>query len=227
MALFDNQARNKPPLGVELIRRGLIKDSDINEAVNYQKSHPGVKLGEAIHALKIVPDKELLDVIAEQVESKPIILDPLSMSFRFTDYLSMDIVKQHKVMPFEIENNKLKIAFSDPSDRNAKNMIRLILLSKGIIMDEYVTFASYIDEIIKKIESKIETQEVFDVYTKDSSQLVDNIIRSAMAKRASDIHFEPMENKMRVRFRIDGELLEITTIDKAKQNQVIGHLLIQ
>ena len=77
MALFDNQTKNKPPLGVELIRRGLIKDSDINEAVNYQKSHPGVKLGEAFHLLKIVPDKELLDVIAEQIEAKPIILDPL------------------------------------------------------------------------------------------------------------------------------------------------------
>ena len=123
MALFDNQAKNKPPLGVELIRRGLIKDSDINEAVNYQKSHPGVKLGEAIHALKIVPDKELLDVIAEQVESKPIILDPLSMSFGFTDYLSMDIVKQHKVMPFEIENNKLKIALTD-SLRKSQRTIR-------------------------------------------------------------------------------------------------------
>ena len=54
MALFENPSKNKPPLGVELMRRGLIKDSDINEAVNYQKQHPGTKLGEAIHLLKIV-----------------------------------------------------------------------------------------------------------------------------------------------------------------------------
>ena len=40
MALFDNQSK-KAPLGVELIRRGLIKDSDLNEAVNYQKQNPG------------------------------------------------------------------------------------------------------------------------------------------------------------------------------------------
>ena len=65
MALFDNQTK-KAPLGVELIRRGLIKDSDINEAVSYQKQHPGVRLGEAFHILKVCPDKLLLDVIGEQ-----------------------------------------------------------------------------------------------------------------------------------------------------------------
>ena len=177
MALFDNQTK-KTPLGVELIRRGLIKDSDINEAVMYQKQHPGMKLGEAFHILKTCPDKELLDVIAEQLDVKPVILDPISMTFKFTDYLSMDIVKQHKVMPFEIENNKLKIAFADPTDKNVKNMIRLILLSKGIAMEEYVTFASYIDEIIQNLENKVDTPEVYDTFGKDNTQLVDNIIRS-------------------------------------------------
>ena len=223
MAVFDNQAK-KTPLGVELIRRGLVKDSDINEAIKLQKQNPGMKLGEAFHLLKICPDKELLDVIAEQIDAKPVILDPISMTFRFTDYLSMDIVKQHKVMPFEIENNKLKVAFADPTDKNVKKMIRLILFSKGIAMDEYVTFSSYIDEIVKNLENKANTVEAYDTYGKDNTQLVDNIIRSAMAKRASDIHFEPMDDRLRVRFRIDGELLEVTSIDKSKQNQIIGRL---
>lgn len=223
MAVFDNQAK-KTPLGVELIRRGLLKDSDINEATTFQKQNPGMKLGEAIHMLKLCPDKELLDIIAEQVEAKPVILDPISMTFRFTEYLSMDIVKQHKVMPFEVENNKLKVAFSDPADKNVKKMIRLILFSKGIAMEEYVTFASYIDEIVSNLENKADTPEAYDTYGKDNTQLVDNIIRSAMVKRASDIHFEPMDDRMRVRFRIDGELIEITSIDKAKQNQIIGRL---
>ena len=82
MPLFDNQTK-RAPLGVELIRRGLIKDSDINEAVSYQKQHPGVKLGEAIHILKLCPDKELLDVIGELQGIKPIILDPISMTFKY------------------------------------------------------------------------------------------------------------------------------------------------
>ncbi len=224
MQLFDSQTK-KVPLGVELIRRGLIKDSGLNEAVTYQKQHPGVKIGEAIHILKLCPDKELLDVIGEQQEIKPVILDPISMTFKFTDYLSMDIVKQHKVMPFEIENNKLKVAFADPADKNVNKMVRLVLLGKGINnIEEYVTFSSYIDEIISNIESVAETPYAYDSFGQDNTQLVDNIIRSAMVKRASDIHFEPMEDRLRVRFRIDGELLEITNIDKNRQNQIIGRL---
>ena len=223
MAVFDNQAK-KTPLGVELIRRGLVKDSDINEAVKFKNQNPGMKLGEAFHVLKICPDKELLDVIAEQLDTKPVILDPISMTFKFTDYLSMDIVKQHKVMPFEVENNKIKVAFADPEDKNVKKMIRLILFSKGLAMEEYVTFGSYIDEILSNLEAKVETVNAYDAYGQDITQLVDNVIRSAMAKRASDIHFEPMDDKLRIRFRIDGELLEITSIDKNRQSQIIGRL---
>ena len=223
MALFENQA-NKTPLGGELVRRGLVKSADINEAVKYKNEHPGMKIGEAFHQLKLCPDKELLDVIAEQSGVKPALIDPMTMTFKFTDYLSMDIVKRNKVMPFEFENNKLKIAFADPTDKNTKNMIRLILLSKGITMEEYVTFESTIDEIIANIERSVDTPEAYDSFGKDNTQLVDNIIRSAMVKRASDIHFEPMEDRLRVRFRIDGDLIEVTSIDKAKQNQIIGRL---
>ena len=107
-------------------------------------------------------------------------------------------------------------------------MIRLILLSKGgLSMEPYVTFASYIDAITKNLEIKVDetsNNTAFDTYGRDVSQLVDNIIRSGMAKRASDLHFEPMENLLRVRFRIDGELVEIARIEKEKQQQIIGRL---
>lgn len=58
----------------------------------------------------------------------------------------------------------------------------------------------------------------------DTTSLVDSIIRSGMEKRASDIHFEPLENKLRIRYRIDGELFEVAEIAKDKQAQVIGRL---
>ncbi len=58
----------------------------------------------------------------------------------------------------------------------------------------------------------------------DTTALVDSIIKSGMEKRASDIHFEPLENKLRIRYRIDGELFEVAEISKDKQSQVIGRL---
>lgn len=224
MAIFDNNSNKKAPLGVMLIRKGLIKESDIDKAIVYQREHRGVKLGEAFHRLGVCDEQELLNTIAESLGVKAVKIDPNMFNFEFTKYISMDIVKQHKVLPFEINENRIRVAFADPSDKDLQKMIRLILLSKGLSMDVYITFESYIDEVISNIEKKSEEEKNFDSYGRDISQLIDNIIRSAMVKRASDIHFEPMEDKVRVRFRVDGELLIIANIEKAKQAQVIGRL---
>ena len=224
MAIFDNNATKKAPLGVMLIRKGLINESDIDKAIVYQREHKGTKLGEAFHKLGVCDEQELLNTIAEGIGVKGIKLEPGMFNFDFSKYLSMDIVKQHKVLPFELNENRIKVAFADPSDKDLQKMIRLILLSKGLSMEVYVTFESYIDDIVRNIEKKSEEEKNFDSYGKDTAQLIDNIIRSAMVKRASDIHFEPMDDKVRVRFRIDGELLIIATIEKSKQAQVIGRL---
>ena len=225
MAIFDNAANNKKaPLGVTLIRKGLIKDLDIDKAIEYQRLHKGVKLGEAFHVLQLCNDQDLINTIGEVIGFKAVQLDPSTFRFNFTQYISMDIVKQHKVIPFEINENRIKVAFADPTDKDVQKMIRLILLSKGLSMESYVTFESYIDTIVKSIENKIEDEKALDSYGKDTSQLIDNIIRSAMAKRTSDIHIEPMEDVVRVRYRIDGELLVVANIEKSKQAQIIGRL---
>lgn len=223
MALFDNNTK-KAPLGIELVRRGIITEKDIDTAFAYQREHPRMKLGEIFHTLKLAKDEELLNAIGDILGVKPIMIDPGSIEIKFTDYISMDIIRQHKVLPFAIEDNKVKVAFADPSNTNVIKMIRLILLNKNLVLEIYVTFESMIDNLIKEIDSKAANTTVYDSYGQDTTQLIDNIIRSAMVKRASDIHFEPMEDRVRIRYRIDGELIEITSIDKDKQSQIIGRL---
>lgn len=224
MALFENSAK-RAPLGIELVRRGIITEKDIDTACAYKREHPKMKLGEIFHVLKLASDEDLLNVIGEQLGVKPIMIDPASMDIKFTDYVSMDIVRQHKVLPFAVEGNKVKVAFADPTNASVKKMVQMIIMNKNNMnIEVYVTFESMIDDVIKAIDSKAENTTVYDSYGQDTTQLIDNIIRSAMVKRASDIHFEPMEDKIRIRYRIDGELIEITTIDKDKQTQIIGRL---
>lgn len=224
MALFENSAK-RAPLGIELVRRGIITEKDIDTACAYKREHPKMKLGEIFHVLKLASDEDLLNVIGEQLGAKPIMIDPASIDIKFTDYVSMDIVRQHKVLPFAVEGNKVKVAFADPTNASVKKMVQMIIMNKNNMnIEVYVTFESMIDDVIKSIDSKAENTTVYDSYGQDTTQLIDNIIRSAMVKRASDIHFEPMEDKIRIRYRIDGELIEITTIDKDKQTQIIGRL---
>ena len=88
-------------------------------------------------------------------------------------------------------------------------------------MEKYISFEKNVLEVLKNFEGKaIDNMEG----STDVTTLVDSIIRTAMEKRASDIHIEPLENSIRVRYRIDGELIKAVDIKKEKQQQLIGRL---
>ena len=212
---------NRRPIGIELVRKGLITESDIEKALVYQKNNPDKKLGDIFQILGLCNESELIQAISEIVGVKPILLNVGKVKVNPTSYMSIDIIKQNKVMPFEINGNKIKVAFADVYDTKMVEMIRMLLLNRGLILEKYITFLTYMENTIKAIEGTI-TGTIDS--SKDITGLVDSIIRNAMEKRTSDIHIEPLEDKVRVRYRIDGELLTVAEIQKNKQTQIIGRL---
>ena len=101
--------------------------------------------------------------------------------------------------------------FSDNINNSAIEAVRLILLNKGYVMDKYVTFEKNIRSVLNALEGS--DAEHIDA-AEDATTVVDSIIKSAMRKRASDIHIEPLEDSVRVRCRIDGELVKTAEIKK-------------
>ena len=88
-------------------------------------------------------------------------------------------------------------------------------------MEKYISFESNVLDVLKNFEgAAIESID----NAGDVTTLVDSIIKTAMEKRASDIHIEPLEDIVRVRYRIDGELIKATEVKKEKQQQLIGRL---
>ncbi len=213
---------SKAPIGVELVKRGLVTESDINEAISYQKEHPEKKLGDILNILNLCPQRELIKAMGEILGEKVMILRPDNVQVDMTQYFSMDIAKSCKAVLFEIVGGKAKVCFADTSNKRAIEQIRLILLNKGLVLDKYLTFETNIENTLEALEGK-EGDEI-RADAGDITGLVDMIIKSAIEKRASDIHIEPMENMVRVRFRIDGELVTIANIEKSKQSQIIGRL---
>ena len=228
MALFETPVKKNVPLGVFLIRKNLITERDIDTALAYQKEHPEKKIGEIFHTLNLCSDDELLKALAERLGCKHYILPKNTFEkFNGGDYIPLDTMRQNKVVPFGFTNSEKKVlmvAFANPEDENVKRRIDLILRSKGLTMEVYVTFASYIDAMFEELDKQTGTSNEYVVEGQDTTQLVDNIIRSGMNKRASDIHFEPMETRMRIRFRIDGDLIEVTNIEKSKIDYIVGRL---
>ena len=212
----------KAPIGVELVKKGLVTESDINQAISYQKEHPEKKLGDILNILNLCPQRELIKAMGEILGEKVIILRPDSVQVDMTQSFSMDIAKACKAVLFEVIGGKAKVCFADTSNKRAIEQIRLILLNKGLVLDKYLTFETNINNTLEAMEGN-EGDEI-RADSGDITGLVDMIIKSAMDKRASDIHIEPMENMVRVRFRIDGELVTIANIEKSKQTQIVGRL---
>ena len=219
--MFENMKDRKDPLGIELIKRGLLSQEQVDTALAYQKEHMEMKMGEIIDLLNMCDKVELLNIIAERVQTKAVMLDR-QISIDYMDYLPRDVVLTNRSLPFEVNGNRIKVAFSDPQDQKRINEVKLLLLNKGYVMEPYVTLYTSIMKFVNSIKN-VKSKYV-DSEEKDVTVLVDNIIMSAMEKRTSDIHIEPMKTKVRIRFRIDGELVTITEIDKKKQNTLVGRL---
>ena len=214
-------AKKRQPIGIELVKRGLITELDIEKALDYQKQYPNKKLGDIINILGLCDSRVLTQTIGEILDEKAIYLTAKDITINVTDYISIDIAKNNKAIPFDIVAGRIKVCFADTSNKRAIETVRLLLLNKGLVMEKYITFESNIEKILTSLEGvaneKINTNS-------NITELVDSIIKTAMEKRASDIHIEPMEHEVRVRYRIDGELYTAVTIENEKQSKIIGRL---
>lgn len=221
------EMRRRLPIGVELVKRGVVTETDIEKALEYQRNHPNTKLGDILHILDVCEADILIQNIAEILGEKGVLLTGNTIKIKPTDYLSLDICKKNKCVPFEVANGKIKVCFTDKIVNNKTDSVKMLLLNKGLVMEQYITFEDDIDRVLTSLEGETANGDITKATTSANTsmiELIDNIIRTGMEKRASDIHIEPLVNEVRVRYRIDGELFTAAKIPKDKQQQVIGRL---
>lgn len=217
--------KRRQPLGVELVKRGIVGEADIEKALQYQREHQNRKLGDILYILELCDPTKLIEAIGEILGAKGILLNPDTIKVDLTEYMSIDIAKKNKVVPFEVSSGKIKVCFANTANNRDMETIRMLLLNKGLVMESYITFESDIEKYLKSLEGEaVESSVEVSAQGGTITSLVDSIIKTGMEKRASDIHIEPMEDKVRVRYRIDGELINAAFIGKDKQSQIIGRL---
>ena len=215
-------AGKKVPLGIELVKRKVATEADVKEAIRYQKEHPNTKIGEALAEIGTIDEKKLVQAMSEILGEKVIIMRPELVNINISKYISIDTAKKNKVIPFDEINGKVKVCFSDVNDPKVVEQIRLMLLHSGYSMEKYISFSNKILSTLESLE--VDTTEDFGASSKDITKMVDTIIKTGMEKRASDIHFEPMEKDIRVRYRVDGDMITVARIGKENQSQMIGRL---
>ena len=218
--------RKRQPIGIELVKRGIVTEEDVENALNEQRKSPNKKLGEILYQMNVCNPRELIQNIGDIIGIRGIILTQESIRIDMLDYISIEIAKRNKVIPFDVENGKIKVCFSESTKSRSYEAIRLLMLNKGLIVEPYLTFSSIIDSILNNFGAENDDVSIGKkIGSEDNTtEIVDSIIRNGMKLRASDIHIEPERNEIRVRYRIDGELFTATTIPIEKLPQIIGRL---
>lgn len=198
-------AKKRQPIGVELVKRGIVKEKDIENALQYQREHPDKKMGDILYQLDVCEPNTLIEAIGDIIGEKGILLTGDRIKVKLTNYYSLDVAQKNKAIPFEVISGKIKVCFANTVNTKNMNTIKLLLLNKGLVMDPYITFEDDIDKILRSLEGEVTTD--FDMSSQNNDTaigLVDSIIKTGMKRRASDIHIEPMAEEIRVRYRIDG-----------------------
>ena len=217
-------AKNQP-LGIELVKKGIVTGQDIEKALKYQETHRSRRIGDILYILKVADPNKLINAVGEILGKKGKYLEFNNIGVEPTDYIPFDVMKKNKAVPFEVEAGRIKVAFADiASSESSIKSIKLLMLNKGLVLDVYIAFQSNVEEFLESYEEQSNKDMENIAGNETTTEIIDNIIKLAIEKRASDIHIEPQIDAVRVRFRIDGELFVITTVPKDRQAQLIGRL---
>ncbi len=214
-------------IGTLLIKNNVIKAEDLAAALDYQKNNGG-KLGEVLVHLKKVTWEQLTSVLEQKfdiefVDLREVAIDPAAISL-----VPEPVARKHTLMPIETDERSLTIATAYPDDIRVLNELRAltqkrILVKLALPRDIIRTIDLYYSvggEVTQKIKQFANISEDAISVLKPSeetpvTQTIQMIIQQAVRNRASDIHFEPQSNRLRVRFRIDGTLVDMFSLPSA------------
>lgn len=149
--MFDDDNSKKNPIGLEFIKRGLLTKEQVDKVLDYQQEHKEFKFAEIVDVLEMCNKPDILDTLSYCIGIKGVILDE-KIDINPVKYIPRDMIINYKVIPFEENNNKLKVAFSDPLDTEKTKQIEQILKQQGYDIDVYVTLYTSIMEQISKIK---------------------------------------------------------------------------
>lgn len=152
-------AGNRQPLGIELVKRGIVKQDDIAKAIEYQEENPKEKLGDILYKLRLADPDLLLSAIGDILEEKTIMLTLDKIKVKVSNYISFDVAKEDLAVPFDIENGVIKVCFANTSNKSQVEAVRLLMLNKGLVMEKYLTFKEKILNVLSKL-SDISTDSI-------------------------------------------------------------------
>nr|WP_239639312.1 MULTISPECIES: type IV-A pilus assembly ATPase PilB [Thermodesulfovibrio] len=236
-------------IGVFLLKKGKISEKQLIDAQAVQKIE-GIKIGAALIKLGYITEDELVESMSELYGYPVFKIDSYKIDPLVVKLLPEDVIRKYKVLPFLREGNIIRVLITDPANEIALEQLKFFLSGFKILF--YIGKDSDFKNLINKffgeegaeIYSKETVHELVESAVQEPSitqpeeeqailevdapliRLVNQIIVNAISKRASDIHIEPFEDNIYIRYRIDGVLHDILTLPPKLKSALITRIKI-
>ncbi len=228
-------ARVTERLGDLLVREGLISRENLAKALQEQSQTPGQRLGLTVVKMGLVPETEVVRMLARQYRMPAVDLARLEVDTRLLKLIPAELASKHTVLPLKRDGRQLTVAIADPTMMGVVDDLKFITRYDivPVLAGEYsmrmaiekhyeaneVQMQTLLQDIVADDEDVelLENQEdnvdasvlAAQVDEAPVVKLINAILIDAVNKGASDIHFECFEHELRVRYRVDGALVEV------------------
>ena len=212
------------PLGELLVELGQITKADLERALAIQREHPEKRIGQILIDNNSINENKLYELIACQMGFPLVELDDFEPDESFFRPASFRIFKENDFIPLKRnQDGSVDVVFADPLNKTNCEAAKQIFnqINKAIAPQSAIRAA------LSSVSMK--TRKQADANSSGENtvvRMVDDIILDALKKGASDIHLEPMKNRFRVRYRLDGVLIPQEDIDFAHRMAVTSRLKV-
>jgi len=222
-------------IGDMMLREGLLTKESLAKALQEQANNPGQRLGLTVVKMGLVPETEVVRMLARQYRMPAVDLSRFEVDPRLLKLIPADLASKHTVLPLKREGRQLTVALADPTAMTVVEDLKFItrydivpvlageFSMRAAIEKHYEANEIQMQALLQDIAAEDDDVEVLDNPDENTDasilaaqvdeapvvKLINAILVDAVSKGASDIHFECFEHELRVRYRIDGALLEV------------------
>ncbi len=232
-------------LSNELIKNESVRLKTIKRLQMQYMDDPNITVEDALIKEGIVSETDVYQTLANKMHIPLVNLDNFIISEEVSSLISESVIEEYNIIPLKIENNFLLIGMSNPLDYKAiyavNNYTRMKiktavclpsqlevkkaeLLNRNDHASVYDEAQEFVKTQMKKTEETVSTEDQEDIENQPIIKFVNNMISDAISQRVSDIHIEPQENEMQIRFRIDGKLIKYMDSSKELAPSVISRV---
>jgi type IV pilus assembly protein PilB len=245
------QLDQKKRIGEILIDQGLINQEQLEAGLAEQK-HAGVQLGKCLVKLGFISEMKLVDILSAQLDISHVVLENFNFNKRVIAQIPEEIVRKYKVIPLFEKEGALTVAMADPTNLRTRDHLKF---KTGKEIEPVIATEKSISDAINRIYATAGMEQIselltaagissteFDVIKKEDDEetgapltdeegaqvikIVNLIIGQGISEDASDIHIEPLDGYVRLRNRIDGDLVEKNPIPLQLRAQIVSRIKI-